>query len=78
MLITLGIIFGDIGTSTLYTFHNLLIEVKSASQDFVFGCISCVFWTLTLQTTFKYIVITLQADNHAEGGNFSMYALVRR
>src|SRR6201996_4141145 len=78
MLITLGIIFGDIGTSPLYTFQTLLQEGGTATQDFVFGCISCVFWTLTLQTTFKYIFITLQADNHGEGGIFSLYALVRR
>lgn len=78
MLITLGIIFGDIGTSPLYTFQTLLHDGGTASQDFVFGAISCVFWTLTLQTTFKYILITLQADNHGEGGIFSLYALVRR
>src|ERR1700749_5122554 len=78
MLITLGIIFGDIGTSPLYTFQTLLQEGHSAAQDFVFGAISCVFWTLTLQTTFKYIFITLQADNHGEGGIFSLFALVRR
>ena len=78
LLITLGIIFGDIGTSPLYTFQTLLQEGGTSSQDFVFGCLSCVFWTLTLQTTFKYIVITLQADNHGEGGIFSLYALVRR
>src|SRR5258708_5441651 len=78
MLITLGIIFGDIGTSPLYTFQTLLQEGHSANQDFVFGAISCVFWTLTLQTTFKYIFIPLQADNHGEGGIFSLFALVRR
>jgi KUP system potassium uptake protein len=78
MLITLGIIFGDIGTSPLYTFQTLLQEGGTATQDFVFGAISCVFWTLTLQTTFKYIFITLRADNHGEGGIFSLYALVRR
>ncbi len=78
MLITLGIIFGDIGTSPLYTFQTLLQEGGTASRDFVFGAISCVFWTLTLQTTFKYIFITLRADNHGEGGIFSLYALVRR
>src|ERR1700753_1976649 len=78
MLITLGIIFGDIGTSPLYTFQTLLQEGGTSSRDFVFGAISCVFWTLTLQTTFKYIFITLQADNHGEGGIFSLYALVRR
>src|ERR1700742_3192072 len=78
MLITLGIIFGDIGTSPLYTFQTLLQEGGTADVEFVFGAISCVFWTLTLQTTFKYIFITLQADNRGEGGIFSLYALVRR
>ena len=78
MLITLGIIFGDIGTSPLYVFQTLLHEGGASDLPFVFGCISCIFWTLTLQTTFKYIFITLQADNHGEGGIFSLYALVRR
>ncbi|HWD86683.1 MAG TPA: KUP/HAK/KT family potassium transporter [Mucilaginibacter sp.] len=78
MMITLGIIFGDIGTSPLYVFQTLMTEGKSASEPYVFGCLSCIFWTLTLQTTFKYIFITLQADNHGEGGIFSLYALVRR
>ncbi|MGZ3750626.1 MAG: KUP/HAK/KT family potassium transporter [Mucilaginibacter sp.] len=78
ILITLGIIFGDIGTSPLYTFQTLLQEGGASDQEFVFGAISCVFWTLTLQTTFKYIFITLQADNHGEGGIFSLFALVRR
>src|SRR3984885_654267 len=77
-LITLGIIFGDIGTSPLYTFQTLMIEGGKINQALVFGAISCIFWTLTLQTTFKYILITLQADNHGEGGVFSLYALVRR
>ncbi len=78
VLITLGIIFGDIGTSPLYTFQTLLKEGGRADQFLVLGAISCVFWTLTLQTTFKYIIITLQADNRGEGGIFSLYALVRR
>jgi len=81
VLITLGIIFGDIGTSPLYVFQSLLIEGGKGgkiNEAFVLGCISCIFWTLTLQTTFKYIFITLQADNHGEGGIFSLYALVRR
>jgi KUP system potassium uptake protein len=78
LLITLGIIFGDIGTSPLYTFQTLLKEGGKADQFLVLGAISCVFWTLTLQTTFKYIVITLQADNNGEGGIFSLYALIRR
>jgi KUP system potassium uptake protein len=78
LLITLGIIFGDIGTSPLYTFQTILNEGGSINQELVFGAISCVFWTLTLQTTFKYVFITLQADNRGEGGVFSLYALVRR
>src|ERR1700761_8237269 len=77
MLITMGIIFGDIGTSPLYVFQTLMTEGKEATESFVFGCLSCIFWTLTLQTTFKYIFITLQADNHGEGVIFSLYALVR-
>jgi KUP system potassium uptake protein len=78
LLVALGIIYGDIGTSPLYTFQTLLTEGGSADQGLVFGAISCIFWTLTLQTTFKYVIITLQADNHGEGGVFSLYALVRR
>ncbi|MCJ8211973.1 KUP/HAK/KT family potassium transporter [Mucilaginibacter sp. RS28] len=78
LLITLGIIFGDIGTSPLYVFQTLLKEGGQSNEFLVLGAISCVFWTLTLQTTFKYIVITLQADNKGEGGIFSLYALVRR
>lgn len=78
MLITLGIIFGDIGTSPLYVFQTLLHEGGTVNIALVLGSISCIFWTLTLQTTFKYIVITLQADNKGEGGIFSLYALVRR
>lgn len=78
MLVTLGIIFGDIGTSPLYTMQAILREAGSTSREVVFGGISCIFWTLTLQTTFKYIIITLQADNHGEGGIFSLYALVNK
>lgn len=78
LLVALGIIYGDIGTSPLYTFQTILTEGGTINESLVFGAISCVFWTLTLQTTFKYVVITLQADNHGEGGVFSLYALVRR
>ena len=78
LLITLGIIFGDIGTSPLYTFQTILNEGGKVSTELVLGAISCVFWTLTLQTTFKYVLITLQADNRGEGGVFSLFALVRR
>ncbi len=78
LLITLGIIFGDIGTSPLYTFQTILTEGGKVTEELVLGAISCVFWTLTLQTTFKYVFITLKADNKGEGGVFSLYALVRR
>jgi len=78
LLITLGIIFGDIGTSPLYTFQTIMNEGGKVTEELVLGAISCVFWTLTLQTTFKYVLITLRADNKGEGGVFSLYALVRR
>ena len=78
LLITLGIIYGDIGTSPLYTFQTILGEGGKVNELLVYGAISCVFWTLTLQTTFKYVILTLQADNKGEGGVFSLYALVRR
>jgi len=78
LLVALGIIYGDIGTSPLYTLQTVLNEGGVINEDLVFGAISCMFWTLTLQTTFKYVIITLQADNHGEGGVFSLYALVRR
>lgn len=77
-VIALGIIYGDIGTSPLYTLQTLFNEGGAINKDLVFGAISCIFWTLTLQTTFKYVLITIRADNHGEGGVFSLYALVRR
>src|SRR6266542_6179038 len=77
LLISLGIIYGDIGTSPLYVVKSI-ISSKQITQQLVYGGISCVFWTLTLQTTFKYIILTLQADNRGEGGIFSLFALVRR
>ena len=77
LLITLGIIYGDIGTSPLYVMKSI-IGGYAISRDIVLGGISCVFWTLTLQTTLKYVVITLSADNHGEGGIFALYALVKR
>src|SRR5580698_753993 len=78
MLVTIGIIFGDIGTSPLYTLQNIVKDGGSSSREVIMGAISCVFWTLTLQTTFKYVLMTLQADNHGEGGIFSLYALVNK
>jgi KUP system potassium uptake protein len=77
LLITLGIIYGDIGTSPLYVMKAIL-GTSIINADVVLGGISCVFWTLTLQTTIKYVVITLSADNHGEGGIFALYALVKK
>jgi KUP system potassium uptake protein len=77
LLVTLGIIYGDIGTSPLYVFRSIIGDRKITEQ-LVYGGISCVEWTLTLQTTFKYVFLTLKADNKGEGGIFSLYALVRR
>lgn len=77
LLIALGIIYGDIGTSPLYVLKAIVGEHKITKQ-LVLGGISCVFWTLTFQTTTKYIILTLRADNEGEGGIFSLYALVKR
>jgi KUP system potassium uptake protein len=77
VLVSLGIVFGDIGTSPLYVL-KAIIGTREISPELLLGGISCVFWTLTIQTTFKYIILTLKADNNGEGGIFSLYALVRR
>jgi KUP system potassium uptake protein len=77
LLVTLGIIFGDIGTSPLYVLSEV-IGNGPIKADIIKGVVSCIFWTLTLQTTLKYVVLTLRADNKGEGGIFSLYALVRR
>jgi KUP system potassium uptake protein len=77
LLISLGIIYGDIGTSPLYVMKAILGS-HPISADIILGGISCVFWTLTLQTTLKYVLITLSADNHGEGGIFALYALVKK
>lgn len=77
LLVSLGIIYGDIGTSPLYVMKAIL-GVHSISRDVVLGGISCIFWTLTLQTTLKYVIITLNADNHGEGGIFALFSLVKK
>ena len=76
-LIAIGIVFGDIGTSPLYTL-NAVFHDKTISEVIALGSLSCIFWTLFFQTTLKYVIITLQADNNGEGGIFSLYALIRR
>ncbi|MCB9034007.1 MAG: KUP/HAK/KT family potassium transporter [Chitinophagales bacterium] len=76
-LLSLGIIYGDIGTSPLYVF-NAIIGDSIITKELVYGGVSCVFWTLTLLTTIKYVILTLRADNNGEGGILSLYALIRR
>ena len=77
LLIALGIIYGDIGTSPLYVL-NAIISGKIISEELIIGALSLIIWTLTLQTTIKYVILTLRADNKGEGGIFSLFALVRR
>lgn len=77
LLISLGIIYGDIGTSPLYVF-KAIVGTQKISESLILGGVSCIFWTLTLQTTLKYVVITLRADNKGEGGIFALFSLVRR
>jgi KUP system potassium uptake protein len=77
LIIALGIIYGDIGTSPLYVF-NAIIGGRVVSEELIVGTLSCIIWTLTLQTTIKYVILILRADNRGEGGTFALYALVRR
>lgn len=77
LIIALGIIYGDIGTSPLYVF-NAIINGRVISEELILGTLSCIIWTLTLQTTIKYVILVLRADNRGEGGTFALYALVRR
>lgn len=77
LLVTLGIVFGDIGTSPLYVL-TAIVGSSEITQELVLGGLSCIVWTLTLQATFKYIFLTLRADNHGEGGVFSLYALIKK
>jgi KUP system potassium uptake protein len=77
LIVALGIIYGDIGTSPLYVF-NAIVNSKEISELLIVGGLSCIIWTLTLQTTIKYVILTLRADNKGEGGIFSLYTLVRR
>jgi len=77
LLVAIGIVFGDIGTSPLYT-YRAIIEERTVTETLALGGVSAIFWTLTFQTTLKYVLITLRADNNGEGGIFSLYALIRR
>lgn len=82
LLVSLGIVYGDIGTSPLYTlkaiFNSVINGGAEVTPDLILGSLSCIIWTLTLQTTVKYVAITLRADNRGEGGIFSLFSLVRK
>lgn len=77
LLVAFGIIYGDIGTSPLYVMQAI-IGAEKVSEEIIFGALSCIIWTLTLQTTIKYVTIILRADNRGEGGIFALFALVRK
>lgn len=77
VLVAFGIIFGDIGTSPLYVF-NAITKGRVIDEALIIGSLSCILWTITLQTTLKYVYLILNADNNGEGGTFALYALVRR
>lgn len=80
ILVTLGVVYGDIGTSPLYVMKSVLFGnggIQHASENFILGTLSLVFWTLTILTSIKYVCITLKADNNGEGGIFSLFTLVR-
>ncbi|MFN2437974.1 MAG: KUP/HAK/KT family potassium transporter [Chitinophagaceae bacterium] len=77
LIVALGIIYGDIGTSPLYV-YNAIINGRTITEELIVGSLSCIIWTITLQTTLKYVWLVLRADNRGEGGTFALYALVRR
>ncbi len=81
IFMAIGIVYGDIGTSPLYVMKaiiNGLPAGQRAHPDYIIGAISCIIWTLTLQTTVKYVIVTLRADNRGEGGILSLFALIRK
>ncbi len=78
VVVTLGIIYGDIGTSPLYVLKAILSSATEINEMLILGALSCIIWTLTLQTTVKYVIITLRADNKGEGGIFSLFTLLRK
>lgn len=78
LLIAIGIVFGDIGTSPLYVMRTILRANPHFDADYILGAVSCIIWTLTLQTTLKYVVVALRADNKGEGGVLALYTLIRK
>ncbi len=81
ILVSLGIVFGDIGTSPLYVMKAIVNARESGStmpfNEYIEGALSCIIWTLTLQTTIKYVIIALRADNKGEGGILALFSLVK-
>lgn len=78
LLVTLGIVYGDIGTSPLYVMRAIVGATSAVTPDYIIGAVSCIIWTLTFQTTLKYVVLALRADNNGDGGILALYALVRK
>ncbi len=81
MLVTLGVVYGDIGTSPMYTVKSIVANnggLASISEEMILGALSLVIWTMTLVTTVKYVLIAMKADNHNEGGIFALFSLVRK
>jgi KUP system potassium uptake protein len=79
VVVSMGIVFGELGTSPLYTMRAILMSGKSNYNELlIYGSLSCIFWTLTLSTTIKYVLIALRADNNGEGGIFALFALMKK
>ena len=78
IIIAIGIVYGDIGTSPLYVMKAVMNALPHNHPEYIIGAVSCVIWTLTLQTSIKYVMITLRADNKGEGGILSLFALIRK
>lgn len=78
LLIAIGIVFGDIGTSPLYVMRTILRANPHFDANYILGAVSCIIWTLTLQTTLKYVIVALRADNKGEGGVLALFTLIRK
>lgn len=81
LLVTLGVVYGDIGTSPMYTMKSIVANnggIGTVSEDMILGALSLVIWTMTLVTTVKYVLIAMKADNHNEVGIFALFSLVRK
>jgi len=78
VVVSLGIVFGDLGTSPLYVMRAIVTGGGEFNELLIYGSMSCIFWTLTIQTTLKYVLITMRADNKGEGGIYALFALMKR